>query len=646
MFLLYVLGVILLVAFWLAVLFVFVGGPILGLVGWWRGRDLRRRVVALEAEIARLRSGSPTPAPLVESSRPTPVATAETVPPPAEPTATPSPGEAHLERWFGGRFLGWAAVGLLLLAAAYFLQVAFQNGLIGPFGQVSLGVLGGAGLCAVGYAVHRRGAWLFAQMLSAAGVAILYLSAFASFGYYDLLPTDRAGIYLALIVALTAGLAIAYPARGIAVLALVGGLVAPLLLSSDRDPYVAFFVYLALLDAGMLAVALARGWRTLAPLTLVGVQALFWGWANANYHPEKLTAVLLFQAAVFLLHTGHDVLLPVLRRRPAGAVRIVDLVLNAAFLAAAGTAFLYDDLGPWLPTFAVAAAIAYAVQSRVVQLREPADAPLQLALVAVGFSFLAVAFALRLEAGWIGVAWAVQGLGLWWYGLRVRYGPIRALGSALLLLAVVQVLFGGLWASPYPAYHEPDPLSPAGWLHQGEFLWPVFNRYAFPGVLVTACLLAAAYLARTMLPPRPGAERTVWLVAVLAGLLLGLVVLSTDVTRFVRLLELRNAWSSYDSFSLAGMSLTILWALYAALVLAVGFWRDSRLLRTAALGLFGLAMVKALLWDSAALAGVSRAVAFFVLAVVMGAAAWVYQRLESAHRAAGARAEPTPEVRS
>jgi hypothetical protein len=35
--------------------------------------------------------------------------------------------------------------------------------------------------------------------------------------------------------------------------------------------------------------------------------------------------------------------------------------------------------------------------------------------------------------------------------------------------------------------------------------------------------------------------------------------------------------------------------------------------------------------------GFSRVVAFFVLAAVMGAAAWVYQQLERAHRKATAR---------
>lgn len=644
MFLLEILGIVLILLLWLLLLVVFVGGPILGLIGWWRGRYHRLRIQALEDEIAQLKLGALFGRP-VSSSTESEVREAapeilesEPEPPPPEPEETPEPEHvpSHLEGWFGGRFLGWAAVGLLMLSAGYFLQFAFQNGLIGPLGQVSLGILGGTALCVAGFRIHRNDQWLFGQMLSAAGVSILYLSVFASFGYYDLLPMSRAGMYLTLVVVLTAGLAIAYPARGIAVLALVGGLVAPTLLVSERDPYISFFLYLGLLDLGMLVMALVRGWKMLAPLALIGVQCLFWGWVAGNYHPEKRSAVLIFQGVLFLLHTWHDVVLPVLRNRRATISQLLDLVLNAYFLGLAGTAFLHDDFGKWLAILAVIAAILYALQSRIVQMREPIDAPLQVGLVAIGFSFLAAAFALRLEAGWIGVAWAVQGLGLWWYGIRVRSVAMRTLAGVLLFLSVIQVLFGGLWAPPAYSY-QPDPLSPAGWMIQAEWLWPVFNRHAFPGVLVTVCLLTAAYLSRTRLSPREKSERRIWLVLVLGGLLLGLLILSTDVVRVVRTLELRNDWSRYDSFSLTGMSLTILWALYAALVLTVGFWRDSRVLRQAALGLFGLAMLKALLWDSSSLMGFSRVVAFFVLAAVMGAAAWVYQQLERAHRKATAR---------
>ena len=54
--------------------------------------------------------------------------------------------------------------------------------------------------------------------MTAAGVAALYLSTFAGFGYYRLMPPMRGALYLSAVVALTAGLAIRYRAVGIAVI--------------------------------------------------------------------------------------------------------------------------------------------------------------------------------------------------------------------------------------------------------------------------------------------------------------------------------------------------------------------------------------------------------------------------------------------
>src|SRR5207237_1011491 len=80
-----------------------------------------------------------------------------------------------------------------------------------------------AGRCVAGYVYHRRGWRVFSQMLTAGGVVLLYLAAYASFGYYHLLPRDRGAIFLVALVAEAFALAVLYEAPAIAVMAVVGG---------------------------------------------------------------------------------------------------------------------------------------------------------------------------------------------------------------------------------------------------------------------------------------------------------------------------------------------------------------------------------------------------------------------------------------
>src|SRR5205085_5680293 len=116
---------------------------------------------------------------------------------------------------------------------------------------------------------HHRGGRLFGQMLTSAGVVLLYLATFASFGYYHLLPQDQAVLFLIGLILETAALAVLYEAPAIAVMAVVGGLLTPVLLHSERDQYVNLFTYLALLNAGVVGLALFRHWPVVGTLALL-----------------------------------------------------------------------------------------------------------------------------------------------------------------------------------------------------------------------------------------------------------------------------------------------------------------------------------------------------------------------------------------
>src|SRR5262249_10963240 len=155
------------------------------------------------------------------------------------------------EAWLGVRGLGWAAIVLLFFATAYFLKLVFERGYIGELGRVMIGALIGSCLCIVGREIHGRGYRIFCQMLTAGGIVILYLSVFASFGYYHLLTNDHAAPFLVLLVAEAFGLALLYDASAIALMAVIGGLLTPILLHTGIDQHEQLFTYLGILNAGV-----------------------------------------------------------------------------------------------------------------------------------------------------------------------------------------------------------------------------------------------------------------------------------------------------------------------------------------------------------------------------------------------------------
>ncbi len=598
-------------------------GCVFGLPIWAfvRTRELprlRARVEQLEREVGRLRRRGVEPA-----AAPAPVM----APPPHEEEiltaipvarhrrllAVPRADAATLEAWIGRQGLGWAAVVLLLFAAAFFLKHAFENAWIGELGRVSLGILAGAGLCLAGYGYYRRGWRLFSQMLTSAGVVLLYLATFGAFGYYHLLPQERAAGFLVALVAEAGALALLYDAPAIAIMAVVGGLLNPVLLHTDRDQYRSLFTYLVVLDTGVVVLSLCRRWPALATVALAGTQALFWAWYTEHYHPEKLTAALLFQCVVFALFLAHHAAVPLLRLRRLNAEGLIGVVLNAFLFAAAGYVLLNEDYHVWMGSLAVGMAIVYTALAWLALRRHPDDTTHVAVLVATALAFVAAVFPLQTEAGWIGVGWAAEGAALWWFGLRVRSRPLGVLGAVLLVLAVGRLLFVD---TPWD-FREP--------------FVPIFNGYALPALAIAACVLAAAAAARRF-HRLPGDLDDVERVAGMTGIVLVWLILSLETYQYFTAQGGPYAEDSYRRT--ARMSLSVLWAAYAALVLVLGFRLRSRPLRWSALGLFGLTLGKVVLVDMAGLAGFYRVAAFFALSVMMGAAAWGYQKLGAARLAA------------
>jgi uncharacterized membrane protein len=523
------------------------------------------------------------------------------------------PDADELESWIGRQGFGWAAVVLLLFATAFFLKYAFDNRWIGELGRVSLGIFAGVALCVAGLRYHRNGWRLFSQMLTAGGVVLLYLATFGAFGYYHLLPRDPAGFFLVLLVLETGALAIRYESPAIALMAVIGALLNPLLLHADRDRYRTLFPYLLVLDAGVVALTLFRHWRIIATVALLGTQGLFWGWYAEHYHPEKLTAALLVQLGFFVLFLAHHLLVPVLRGRRVDVEELVRVLLNALFLTLAGYVLLNEDYHRWLGSLSLMMAAVYAAFAWLLLRRHAEDSWHVLLVVSVSLAFMAMVFPLEADAAWIGLGWAVEGLALWWFGLRIRADGLRVLGVVLLAMAVVRLLFVD---TPW---------------NGRELFVPVFNRYAVPALLIAGCVAGAAIASRRFLAHPADLDQLARIVAGLGGVLLVLLVLSLDTYQSFTARMTAEADREHLQKA-ANTSLSVLWAAYAALILTLGFRLKSQPLRWTALGLFGVTLTKVVFVDMADLPGLYRVVAFFVLSVLMGAAAWGYQKLERLRR--------------
>jgi uncharacterized membrane protein len=621
----------------LAVLAALIVLPILALIQFI---DLKARLQHLEQEVLGRKARATefvAEAEAVPAAERAPEHRAKT-PPQRHAIPRQGPDWTKLEAWLGVRALGWTAVLLLLLTAAFFLKVLFDRGLVGELARIMMGVAAGIGLTIWGWVCHRRGQRIFCEMLTSGGIVLVYLSTYATFGFYQLLLQHQAAPFLIVLVAEALALAALYQSPAIAVMGVVGGLLNPLLLHTEHDQYVGFFGYLAILNAGVVTLSLFRRWLGVTTITFVGAHGLFWIWFAERYHPDKLDACLVFHLAMFGMYVAQMTAVNVWQNRPANIEELIRILLGAALTSSAGYVLLDDKYHLWMGTFSVALAIVYALLAVVVHRFARTDELLEFILIALAMAFVAAVFPLHADAAWIAVGWAVQGLALWWFGVRVQHKLLYVLGACLLALALGRLLLVDTLARP---------------LHDGPFV-PIFNRYGCPATIVAMSLITAAVLQRRTHPDPDRREFTVMRLVGLAGVGVLWLVLSLETYDFFvargdlaspgvqaaltpaerelpqdalqRLFDER----AEDLRLTAQMSLSALWAVYALVLVALGLRLEHRPLRWAGLALFGLTLVKVILIDTARLQGMYRVGAFFALTLMMAAGAWAYHMLRLA----------------
>jgi len=244
---------------------------------------------------------APLPQPHAPISIPSPLP----VPPQASaPKATPSRTKEEWEALIGGKLLNRIGAVAIIICAGLFLKYAFDNNWITETMRVVIGSVVGIGLLLTAARTWRTGFEIFAQGLVGAGIAILYLSVYASFNFYHLVSQPVAFAFMSGVTAIAFSQAFLYNTIAVSALGLLGGFLTPYLLSTGEANVVGLFGYIALLDLGLLLVIVKKdAWAILEPMAIAGTYITFFLWYGEYYQrPDQIPALLLLTLFWTMFH--------------------------------------------------------------------------------------------------------------------------------------------------------------------------------------------------------------------------------------------------------------------------------------------------------------------------------------------------------
>jgi uncharacterized membrane protein len=551
-----------------------------------------------------------TPATAEVTAPPSPVTPSRPPAPPSSPEIAslpmfarpPGASESDVESTIAGRWFNYVGILAISLAVAFFLEYAFDNNWIGPVGRVTIGLIVGGAMYPLSQWVFHRGYQYYSEGIAGLGAAILYLSVWAGWHYYQIFPQSYAFPLMIAITALTAAVAVGRNSERIAVLALVGGLLTPILVSTGKNEEVALFSYLATLGGGMLGIAWTRQWRSVAPIQFVGTVLYFWSW-HADFYARSELGVTVFFATVFF---GLFAALPALRSTREGELPGVDIwiVLTNAFQYLVALRLMLWPEYRWGLTFAILAlASAHLLAERALPHKETRANELARMLYAgLALTFATLAIPIRLEGKWITIAFAVEGALLIWSGLRIRSLALRVAGFAL--FAVVGVRLGIL------VFSAPTPVT---------FL---LNERFLTLALCAACSLTAFFFAQQSDCELDATETQLFYALEIAANICFLAALSMDVwDLFGRMPSL-----GIDREHAQQLALSVLWIGYALALLIAGMIRQSASVRWQGLALLWVAIAKVFFFDLSFLTRFYRIISFFALGLVLLLVSFFYQK--------------------
>ncbi|MFC1671542.1 DUF2339 domain-containing protein [Planctomycetota bacterium] len=758
------LGLILVVI----VLAVGVGG-ILGIIAFIKVKANDHKIRAAQEQIRKLRiqisGASPEPPPARPSppAQPEPAGPEPIKPEPAKPAAVPPPlpkkevvepvrvpvpessllsareaaSVSQKETWerfeqvVGKMWMSWVGALVLFLAAGFFVKYAIDHNWIGPTARVLMGIVMGVALLIVGDRFLRKPMRALGQSLIGGGLAVLYVSLFASFSLYHLVP--QAAAFGAMVLVTVAGmtLSVLHNAMAISFLAVLGGMITPVLLSTGTNARDTLFAYLTVLDLGVLGVALFKRWRALDILAFAGTVVLFIGWFDRYYAEAAMVPTMLWLGGFYLIF----LMLPFGYHLRLGTSidveRFVMSMINAVLVFTCAYVILNDNYRHVLGFVSLGMAGSYMILGAQTRKSIPSDARGLFGFIALAVSFLTLAVPLHLKLHGITLAWAIEAPVLLYLGYRYRYLPVRVASFIILIFAGFRVfavhwplhealftpilnksfgsaMFVPLCAAAFTVIHhwwkseeaEGDRTLKvtaavgAGFLAllflQSEIgSWLSYLGADYASAYVTALLWAAgsALFLAAGIRLRSLAARIAGLVPLLIAVVLAMALyedqepirhilflnmrciagLAAAGTLFAYGLTIRRfreicaegeqalasflLWSgalvllimlSLEAYAfslrviedgrtsrwVARMSLSIVWGVYAASMLIIGFWKQARSLRLAALGLFGVTVLKLAFFDIAGIQQIYRIISFFVLGLLMIAAAYLYNRVE------------------
>ncbi len=395
--------------------------------------------------------------------------------------------KSSIEKFIGENLISKIGIIITVIGVAIGAKYSIEHELISPLTRIILGYTMGFALLAIGYLLRKKYTNYSAVLVSGA-MAILYFITFSAYNFYHLIPLNFTFGLMVLFTVFTVYAALSFNNQIIALFGLAGAYAIPFLLSDGSGKVVILFSYMAIINIGILAIAVKKYWKLLYYVSFGLTWLIFSFWYITQYDSDKHFTIALFFAIVFftifyIIFLAYKLV----KKEIFNGSDIVLVLLNS---------FIFYTLGYFILTtqyhnvavvgfFTFCNAVWHYMVSTYIYKQKLADRNLFFLIAGLVLVFITITFPVLLDGNWVTLFWACEAALLYWIGTTQKVPIYEKLSYPLMLLAFISLLQD--WLVRYEENYTEQSLS--------NFT-PIFNVHFVTGLLFIGAFTIINYLKR------------------------------------------------------------------------------------------------------------------------------------------------------
>ena len=184
--------------------------------------------------------------------------------------------ETNFEKYIGENLFGKIGILIFIIGIGFFVKYAIDQNWINETARTLMGYAVGAGMLVLAERLHKR-YHTFSSLLAGGAFGIYYLITAIAFHYYDLFSHTMAFVILCTTTIFMSAVSVLYDRKELAVIALVGGFIAPFIISTDSSSIISLQIYIGILNIGMFCLAMYKKWAILPMISFGFTYIILWG---------------------------------------------------------------------------------------------------------------------------------------------------------------------------------------------------------------------------------------------------------------------------------------------------------------------------------------------------------------------------------